>query len=242
MSDSRIQSGGLTRRAFIKSTSLTSVCLLAGPGMLSLIGGCQGSQGQPDEGGASFDGSLSTNLNRLLSFRVSGMEKNNRIATRLAANLSTLGHASLDTLPAGDQLARSVVAALTIQRSPSAGRGKTTVSKNLNYLLAEVFNQAVNGEQAMSLAGRIIETTLYASHGIHFDDTRMAHQAFRQAQLLLKQRDSLLPLSERLQEKTARLAEYKALVEQRKQALLTSPVLPENILIRSVWDMSVDAA
>lgn len=169
-------------------------------------------------------------LSQVLGFRVGGVEKSNKIHRRLAANLNHLrkqGYANL--------LQQATLAAYELQRTPGAlKKGKQSVSSNVNLLLGEIYNLDSGMGETQPLARAILSTTIFATHGIHYDLTMSAQKRARQATKLLKDRDSFIPRAERLARKQAMQTYYRSIV---KSVVMNNPWLPESVKISRVWIM-----
>jgi hypothetical protein len=57
---------------------------------------------------------------------------------------------------------------------------------------------------------------LFATHGVHFDETNAAHSLFRQTVLALKNRESGVPIQARVAAKKLALALYQSSMAVRR--------------------------
>ena len=169
-------------------------------------------------------------LGQVLGFRVGGMEKSNKIAKRLADNINYLGNKSY-----GNLLQQATVATYELQRTPGVlKKGKQSVSSNLNLLLGQIYNLDSGRGESQPLARAILSTTIFATHGIHYEITHAAQKRARQATKLLKDKNSPVPRAERLAMKRALQDYYSSRV---KSVATNSSWLPETVKIPRVWIM-----
>jgi len=171
-------------------------------------------------------------LTRVLGNHVGGLERNNKIARRLARNLLQV-HGSVDQ--PNPRLISAALATHELQHSHNRPRGKGSVTRNLNLLLGQIV--AFADDEAQQLAHAVIITTLFATHGVHTLDTRHAHRLARQANLALKDRNSTIPKAQRLAAKRQAMAEYRNQVAMAATGFMTTS-LPEDVKIHSVWMMT----
>lgn len=197
----------------------------------------QGHVSGGDKGHQRGKAELQRVLQATLDFNVSGVENNNRIGSRLAANLVEIGGRSQEILEARrDLLFR---AALEVRRNQGRtfNRKKRTVTQNLNDLLFAIRNESANSGFANSLINAVIVSVLFSTHGAHFDDTWVAHQQSRQALLALKDRKSSDPIGSRIDAKRSALENYRAVTAATRGEVFSSGKFPEDVIIRSVWLM-----
>src|SRR5262249_28156003 len=120
--------------------------------------------------------------------------------------------------------------------APHPGSQPRSVTDNLNDILSTVRGQRGSSQLISTLIKSVVTSVLFSTHGIHFDDTRSAHTAFRKAVLALKNRHSDVPFATRIAEKKRLLMLYRSAVFSRaKQVALAG--FPEGT-IQSVWIMS----
>jgi hypothetical protein len=219
----------LSRRSFLKHAGAAAIAVSAGeflpPSLAPLRAAESKLLAKKEE--------LTKALEKALRHGVHGIEKHHDIARRLAINLAGMGGRSPQILQHRRELLLS--AADEARKHGASGEGAKSVSGNLNALIAALRAQPASASVTGSLINAVIVSVLFATHGIHFGDTRESHRQFRNALLALKQRGSS-PIGALITNKRLRLETYQADIERRRDDVVANG-FPTTVTITSAWVM-----
>jgi len=180
-------------------------------------------------------------LTNLLGYGVTGVERNNRIPGRLACNLAELGGRTngirtrrIVLLSQAVNTVRELQKEYQEDEVKSGVGGNYSVTHNLNLLLMEIATTPRAMHQKRDLAKALIRTVIYATHGVHFEETREAQAMLRSAIRESKARTSILTV-----DKQQYRANYRYQVEVACRTVLAGWSFPQEPAngITSVWIM-----
>lgn len=221
----------VTRRRFIQVSAAAGVLGSVAP-ILGSSWAAGAETGRVD-GQVHSEDALQEKLREVLQYGVRGVERNYGIPGRLATVLSRIGGQ-----PRGIAEARTQIllqACEGVERSRRRSEPATrSVTANLNDLLDALRVVPVSNRVVQPLIGAISVATLFATHGVHFEETREAHARLRRAIRELKDRRSALPLRQRLFEKKRRLDDYREAIARRRLSVSFGGHF-DDVLITSVW-------
>ncbi|HUP44928.1 MAG TPA: hypothetical protein VM779_05395 [Thermoanaerobaculia bacterium] len=212
----------ISRRDFVTVTAIATAGLLV-------------ARPAPARGGSRRPDALADTLRNVLDFHVQGAEKSNDIAGRLGTVLAHVGGRPRGLAEARRQILFRAAADVEQARRRLRDVGRRSVTENLNEFLDAVRVVPSSSRLLDPLIGGMAVAVLFATHGVHFPDTRFTQQRLRRANRELKNRESAMPLSSRFRAKKAWLHAYRKAIAQRRLTVSFGGHFPEGVTIRSVW-------